>query len=244
MTTDFDRIASQYREAKKHPWRSLVEEYSFFKLIGDLSGKKVVDLACGEGFYTRKLKARGAETVVGTDISREMIALARAQEAKEPLGIEYRVEDARAIGPRLSFDLAVAAYLLSFAHDRDELAVMCRGLERQLKPGGRLVTLIVNPEVYSFENVDYRKYGMSVRLEDSVREGASIIWTTYLNDGSIDIENYYLPNETYSSALQGAGFRDVAFHAPSLSPAAAGGRVYWSYLLDNPPVIMIDAIQT
>jgi toxoflavin synthase len=243
MTTDYDLIAEQYREAKQQPWRSLVEEYSFLKLIGELNGKRVVDLACGEGFFTRKLKLRGAETVVGTDISKEMIALAAAQEAKDPLGIEYRVEDARAMGPSLDFDVAVSAWLLVYAHDREELAVMCRGLARQLKPGGRFVTLTTNPDLYVFDDVDYRKYGFTIRLEDQVHEGATILWTINLDDESIDIENYYLPNEAYASALEEAGFRDVAFHSLSLSPDASGASDYWAKMLDNPPAVMIEAIK-
>ena len=36
------------------------------------------------------------------------------------------------------YDLAVAAYLLNYAHDRTELAgQMCNGIVRCLKPGGR-----------------------------------------------------------------------------------------------------------
>ena len=241
MTTDYNQIAEQYRKAKQQPWRSLVEEYSFLKLIGDLNGKRVVDLACGEGFFTRKLKLRGAETVVGTDISEEMIALAAAQEAKDPLGIEYRVEDARAIGPPLDFDVALSAWLLVYAHDREELAVMCRGLARQLKPGGRLVTLTTNPDLYVFDDVDYRKYGFTIRLENQVYEGATILWTINMGDESIDIENYYLPKEAYASALEDAGFRDVAFHSLSLSPDATGAEDYWAKMLDEPPAIMIEA---
>lgn len=243
MATDYNQIAEQYREAKQQPWRSLVEEYSFLKLIGDLTGKRVVDLACGEGFFTRKLKLRGAETVVGTDISEEMIELAATQEAKDPLGIEYRVEDARAIGPSLDFDVAVSAWLLVYAHDREELAVMCRGLARQLKPGGRFVTFTTNPDLYAFDDVDYRKYGFNIGLEDQVHEGATILWNIHLGDESIDIENYYLPQEAYTSALEDAGFRDVVFHSLSLSPDASGAADYWAKMLNDPPAIMIEAIK-
>lgn len=64
--------------------------------------------------------------MVGLDISERMIDLARAQEAKEPFGIEYWVEDAGTIVPQQDFDLAIAAWLLVDAHDRTELACMCR----------------------------------------------------------------------------------------------------------------------
>ena len=243
MTTDYNQIAEQYRQAKQQPWRSMVEEYSFLKLIGNLRGKKVVDLACGEGFFTRKLKTLGADTVVGTDISSEMIELATTQEAKDPLGIEYRVEDARAIRPPLDFDVAVSAWLLVYAHDREELAVMCRGLARQLRPGGRFVTFMTNPDLYAFDDVDYRKYGFTIGLEDKVHEGATILWTINLNDESIDIENYYLPKQAYTSALENAGFRDVVFHSLSLSPDATGAAAYWAKILKDPPAIMIEAIR-
>src|SRR5262245_6598559 len=95
MEAEYDRIAEQYRDAKLQPWRLHLEVYTFLQLVGDLSGKAVLDLACGEGFYSRILKRHGAARVVGVDLSARMIELARAEEAREPLGIEYRVGDAR-----------------------------------------------------------------------------------------------------------------------------------------------------
>jgi toxoflavin synthase len=63
------------------------------RLIGDPTGKKVIDIACGEGFYTRMIRQRGAAKVTGVDLSEKMIGLARASEAQEPLGIDYIVGD-------------------------------------------------------------------------------------------------------------------------------------------------------
>jgi predicted RNA methylase len=39
-------------------------------LLGDLRGKNVIDLACGEGFFTRSITWAGAARVVGVDISK------------------------------------------------------------------------------------------------------------------------------------------------------------------------------
>ena len=50
------------------------------ELIGDVAGKSVVDLACGEGFYTRRIRQAGAKRVLGVDLSEGMIELARKQE--------------------------------------------------------------------------------------------------------------------------------------------------------------------
>jgi ubiquinone/menaquinone biosynthesis C-methylase UbiE len=59
MTTDYDAIADRYKRAKQQPWRSFIESFTLMNLIDDLTGKSVVDLACGVGFYTRLLRLRG-----------------------------------------------------------------------------------------------------------------------------------------------------------------------------------------
>jgi ubiquinone/menaquinone biosynthesis C-methylase UbiE len=114
-------------------------------LIGDPAGKAVVDLACGEGFYTRRVKQKGAEKVLGVDLSKRMIELARAQETEQERGIEYRVADVRGLDLGVEHDLAIAAYLLNYARDRDELGAMCDGIARCLRPGGRFVTVNSSP---------------------------------------------------------------------------------------------------
>ena len=56
----------------------------------------------------------------------------------------------------------------------------------------------------------------------------------------MDIENYFLDVATHEEALRAAGFSDIRWHRPLLSPEgdAAYGREYWSDLLDHPPVIL------
>ena len=71
MTTDYDPIAELYKLSKQQPWRTHIEAFSLMQLIGDLAGKSVMDVACGEGFYTRMLRyrQRGASKVTGIDLS-------------------------------------------------------------------------------------------------------------------------------------------------------------------------------
>ena len=121
MTTDYDPIAEQYQRSKQQPWRTYVECFTLMELVGDLQGLRVLDVACGEGFYTRQLRQRGAAQVMGLDLSHGMIELARRQELTHRLGIEYVVGDARELPHDPSFDLVVAAYLLNYARTRAEL---------------------------------------------------------------------------------------------------------------------------
>ncbi|MGK7903298.1 MAG: class I SAM-dependent methyltransferase [Hormoscilla sp.] len=94
----YDSIADQYQKTLALPFRLHIEAYTYFNLLGDIAGKSILDLACGEGFYTRKLKLRGAARVVGVDISEKMLSLARLSETRQPLGIEYILCDARELG--------------------------------------------------------------------------------------------------------------------------------------------------
>src|SRR5215467_838754 len=145
MDTDYDRIAEQYQRARPQPWRTHIERYTLLRLAGDVAGKAVIYLACGEGYYTRALRQQGAARVVGVDLSRAMIGLAEAEEARRPLGIEYRVGDVRMLDVPGRFDLAFAAYLLNYAHTAEELTQMCRAVACALKPGGRFVTANNSP---------------------------------------------------------------------------------------------------
>src|SRR5437867_9213435 len=145
MSTNYDVIAEQYKRAKLQPWRAHVESFTLLGVIGDLVGKKVVDVACGEGFYSRILRAQGAASVTGVDLSERMIALARQQEAERPQGIRYLVGDGRNLQLDEEHDLVVAAYLLNYATNREDLGAMLNGIARCLKSGGRFVTINSNP---------------------------------------------------------------------------------------------------
>ncbi len=66
MSAHYDRIAEEYKKSKELLCR-LHEAYTFFNMLGDIALKSILDLACGEGFYTRKFRHKGAARVVGVD---------------------------------------------------------------------------------------------------------------------------------------------------------------------------------
>ena len=86
MDTDYDRIAEQYQRARLQPWRTHIERYTLLRLAGDVAGKAAIDLACGEGYYTRALRQQGAARIVGVDLSQVMIGLAEAEEGATAAG--------------------------------------------------------------------------------------------------------------------------------------------------------------
>jgi SAM-dependent methyltransferase len=245
MATDYDRIAEEYKRAKQQPWRFYIERYTLFRLIGDLVGKSVLDLACGEGYYTRALRHKGAAQVVGIDLSAGMIELAQKEEARKPLGIEYRVQDARDVERTEAFDLVVAAYLLNYAQTREDLLAMTQAVARSLKPGGRFVTVNNNPEQPPEQFALGRPYGFVKSMAGELREGTPITFTIFLDSGPIDITNYHLSVATHEWAFRSAGLHDVRWHGPEVSPegVSAFGAEHWADFLASPPVTFIECVR-
>jgi 2-polyprenyl-3-methyl-5-hydroxy-6-metoxy-1,4-benzoquinol methylase len=245
MDTNYDQIAQQYKRAKLQPWRTHIERYTLLRLVGDVAGKAVIDLACGEGYYTRELRRLGAAWVVGVDLSRAMIGLAQAEEARRPLGIEYRVGDVRSLDEEGKFDRTVAAYLLNYARTAEELTEMCRAVAGTLRPGGRFVTVNSNPAEPTDDFATDRAYGFSRRIAGELVEGAPIVWEFFLPDGSFAVTNYYLSVATMEEAFRAAGLRDVRWHAPEVSSQGLGefGPDHWTAFLARPPVIFIECVK-
>jgi SAM-dependent methyltransferase len=236
-TTQYDAIAGPYQRSKRSPIRQYVESYSFFTLLGDVDGRTVLDLACGEGFYTRRLRERGARRAVGVDISPAMIELARAQD-DSPAGIEYLVRDVQDLPPLGPFDIVCAAYLLHYARDVTELRRMCRSIARQLPPGGRFVAINENPDQAEQAYAGYLRYGFSKSVATPRREGSPITYAMISGRELFRFVVYHFERATYEQALADAGFTDVRWHALRLDPEGLArlGPDYWSEYLGNPPV--------
>jgi toxoflavin synthase len=245
MTTDYDPIAGQYKLSKQQPWRTHIEAFGLMQLVGDPTGQAVLDVACGEGFYTRMLRQKGAARVTGVDLSAGMIDLACKQEEQHRLGIEYIVGDARELPTTEPFDIAVAAYLLNYARTREELQAMCDGVARSLKPGGRFLTVNCNPDLHFPTAPSYRKYGFETSVAGEWREGAPIQWRFYVGDEVFDIENYHLDVAIHEAAFRRAGFRQARWHIPQLSPQGltSHGAAFWSSFLEQSPIALVECVK-
>lgn len=240
----YDDIALQWQDAKTIPYIEHVLTHSLFKMIGDVQGKSVLDLACGEGADSRRIKALGASDVLGVDISHEMIALAEQAEQREPLGCRYQVANVADLDIEPQFDLVVGAFLLNHASSREELLSLFSTVKGALKPGGRLVGLNVNMAIDTDHYDDLRKYGRWMTTTQERREGDKIVVHHRNPDGSeMLIENYYLRPETYEAAAAEAGLR--GFHWPALTVSPAGVEAfpagYWDDFFKTPQVVGIEA---
>ena len=234
---EYDAIAREYRESKRLPFREHVERYTLFELLGDVRGKTVLDLACGDGFYTRLLRQGGAREVTGVDISEGMIALATERERREPLGCRYVCADVAAFEPGEPVDLVVAVYLLNYARTPEQLLRFCRVCQEALRPGGRCVGLNNNVRNLAVRPGSLRKYGLERTWECPLAEGAAIRYTMFTADGGeFGFDNFYLKPETHAAAFERAGFRDFRWIDVTLHPSE-GDNPFWDEFMANPPIV-------
>ena len=110
-------------------------------LLPELSGKRVADLGCGFGWASRWFHDQGAASVLGFDLSQNMIERAKAD--TRVAGIEYQIADLETLDlPEAAFDLVYSA--LTFHYVRDFVRLI-RMIYTALAPGGDLVFTIEHP---------------------------------------------------------------------------------------------------
>jgi SAM-dependent methyltransferase len=233
----YDHIGSKYDEYAQTATLKRAESYTVLRMTGPLAGKRVLDLACGFGFYTRLLKQHGADQVLGIDISPEMVRLGRAQEQAEPLGVTYQVYDATALPTLGAFDLVTAIYLLNYATSTDQLLGMCRSAYDNLGQGGRFVAYTVNP-AYTLSKPNGSQYGSYfVRL--TLEEDRYVCDGEFVTEPPTPFQCFQWSREAHEGAIKAAGFRTCVWHPSEVSPedVAHYGEAYWRDFHDNCLVI-------
>jgi toxoflavin synthase len=245
VPAEYDAIADEYRDSKYLPFRFEVERPTLLALLGDVRGRRVLDLACGEGFYSRIVRRLGAARVHGVDLSPEMVRLAEEAERQEPLGCTYSVGDAGRLPPGAlgQFDVVMAVYLLNYAQTADELHEMARSIAGQLAPGGRLVGINDNPRNAVERYGPLREYDFERTVSLPRAEGTRIRYRIWTPDGrDFEFDNYWLAPATYARAFAAAGFAHFAFVDCIARPGPDGPVApLWRAFLEDCPITGLEA---
>lgn len=110
-------------------------------LLPEVAGRRVADLGCGFGWAARWFREQGAASVLGLDLSRNMIDRARADTDDDAIG--YCIADLEQLDlPAAAFDLVYSALAFHYVQDFPRLI---RCIHTAMVPGGDLVFTIEHP---------------------------------------------------------------------------------------------------
>lgn len=200
-------------------WHRALIDPSLLHLAGDVSGKRVLDLACGNGYLSRRFARQGA-TVTGVDASTPIIERAQAREAQEPLGITYHVADAAHLSMLEDnvFDLVICNMALM---DIEHADLAITEVVRVLKDSGRLVFSIAHPcfdkigtsgwdieEIFPTTTI-WRKMSRYREIET-----ADVPWLG-VSEQVVYTRTYHRPLSWYARTLCDAGLVVTALEEPA-----------------------------
>ncbi len=116
-------------------YNDLLEQPAMVKLLPELNGKSVLDLGCGYGHNCIDFVKRGAEKVIGVDISEKMLSVAREESSHDR--IEYRnisMTDISELDE--TFDFIYSSLAFHYVKDFDAFA---KDMYSVLNAGGQLL---------------------------------------------------------------------------------------------------------
>ncbi|MFE5323779.1 class I SAM-dependent methyltransferase [Paenibacillus sp. NPDC056579] len=178
-------------------------------LLPELRDKRVLDLGCGFGWHCRYAREQQASSVIGVDISGNM--LQKAREATEDPMISYiqmPIEDIDFADS--SFDVAISSLAFHYIESFDAI---CRKVYACLRPGGSFVFSVEHPIFTSREQQDWAIDDQGNRLYWPVDgyQDEGLRKTSFLTD---NVVKYHRTISTYMNDLIGAGFAIRAVKEP------------------------------
>jgi len=203
VPADYDDFAAAYAvENERGFFNAHDEKPEMLRLLGDVSGRRVLDAGCGAAPMLPGLRDAGA-LVAGFDVSPAMVDLARERVGPD---VDLRVADLAEPLPYAdgSFDDVVASLVL---HYLEEWSRPLSELRRVLVRGGRLMVSVNHPGAAPVVRPDDDYFATYRYSEDHVFDGRTV-WLTF----------WHRPLHAMVDAFDAAGFRVATISEPGSSP--------------------------
>ncbi|TGO35167.1 hypothetical protein BHYA_0168g00230 [Botrytis hyacinthi] len=253
MSTQYDDIGANYDLFCDLPIQQ-INHAAMMKHLGPIvQSKRILELACGTGFYTFKMVHMGASHVTAVDISSVMVSAAQGKipvEMKEPVTFctadcaqssmwnEVQLRDQEG-----TFDMVFAAWFLNYAETREEMRRMLENIYLALRPGGILIALTVNASIIdSFQpndppNPGEAHLGSVYDVIGTVEGGYKMLLSSVgMGENDIKFEFYFLREEVYRQAAAEAGMGQLEWKVVLLGEEhlQKQGPNFWQPYLDRP----------
>ncbi|MCL5113878.1 MAG: class I SAM-dependent methyltransferase [Patescibacteria group bacterium] len=134
----WDNISSTYSSGRTNN-RKFVLDPALIETIGNVKGKKILDIACGPGDISILLAQKGA-ICTGIDFSEKMIQKAKEKAKELNLNIDYKLMDSKDIDKiQDKFDVIVIVLMFPFISNFQDFEKIISDAANLLNPGEKLV---------------------------------------------------------------------------------------------------------
>ena len=201
MRQGWESEASNWASFARTPGNDRSHEDINLPVLLDLlpePGRRVLDLACGEGRLSRLLRALRYQ-VVGADASPTMVQFAATHPDRAPVVLADATRLPFAEG---TFDLVVAYMCL---HDIDDMPRAVHEAARVLGPSGRLCAAIPHP-INTAGSFRGREPTAPFVISGSYLDPAPLTMVADRGGIRLTFHSEHRPLETYIQALATAGF--------------------------------------
>lgn len=192
--------------------------------LGDVKGKRILDLGCGDGGYSRALAKEGA-LLTSADCSEDMIEYAKNKAEEENLKIDHRVVNANALIdiPENCYDVVLCSMMLM---DVEDLDGTLKEIYRVLKPEGTVFISILHPCFKGKETAWLKDNGIQVLVSDYHNPKE---WVGEIKGMKDPVIYRHRTLSEYVKAFVGSGFKisDMNEPVPTEEQAQMSPRVAW-----------------
>ena len=203
---DFFAGYSQFRRSREG-LAGAPEWLALQTMLPPVSGLRILDLGCGFGAFARWARENGARSVLGIDLSEQMLERARAL-TQDP-AISYRRDDIEHLTlPDASFDLDGffdLVYSSLALHYLEDFEAVCGAIRKLLASGGHFVFSVEHPLFTAPSHPQWRTEADGSKtwpLNGYLLEGARV--TEWITPGVV---KYHRPPSRYVNSLLAQGFR-------------------------------------
>jgi toxoflavin synthase len=222
--TDFDRIENYAGYIRQDPFRMGLHYPAVEAALGDVGGKRILDIGCGDGLFPRLLAGRGA-CVVGFDKAMEKIAEARRHKGAQLLDVSYVHATPCSFRHGGTFDAAVSVLALHYAASVEELAGFFRCACRHLVGGGLLVAIVLNPA--------FRAFATDFFVRRFTKIAGNRVRAEFLDPASgkieMTVESHQYAKHDYERAALAGGMKPPSWKPLFAAPDAVErlGETFW-----------------
>jgi SAM-dependent methyltransferase len=203
--TDWGSVADWYDGVVEgdNSYQKNVIEPNLLRMLGDIKNKKVLDIACGQGYFSNLMSLSGAE-VTGFDLGADLIKIAKEKNKK----VNFQVLNAENFAENIKDKFDIAVCVLALQNIENAKKVL-ENAKKILNTNGIFIIILNHPafripKVSSWHNdndIQYRRvdaYMSESKIKIDMNPGS--------NSNKEYTYSYHRPLQYYFKLFSNTGF--------------------------------------